>query len=554
MLTNVRKIAGLTGWPTGRMFVDRGIADRSRGSREAVAATEPRRLAAILAADVAGYSRLMGADEEGTLQRLRAHRRELVDPKIREHHGRIVKTTGDGMLVEFSSVVDAVRCAVEIQRAMVDRNAGIAEDKRITFRIGVNLGDVIIDGDDIYGDGVNIAARLEALAEPGGICISRTVRDHIGDRLAYAFDDMGEQSVKNIAQPVHAYAIEPGCGGVVAGSHNADASQGRHAGATSHGRHRRSEPYYRNRYWDRGLVGLAQRRCDGSTGPGAGGREHATPACHRGKSAPRLSIVVLPFRQSVERPGAGVFRRRDHRGFDHRSFANCGQLGDRSQYGFHLQGQTDRYVKQIGRELGVRYVLEGSVRRTGDQVRVNAQLIDAESGAHLWADRFDTDRATLAEAQSEITSRLARVLNVELVRDASRRIEQEKAVDPDARDLVMRGWAWLYRPASKENQQEALRAFERALEIDPRSSDARIGIARVLVWRLSGGRSSSSFEQDAARHVARAERLLLEALESDSNQCDGVLHHGECCGAPAGSLNRITDSPREGDSPSIPTT
>src|SRR5438128_819196 len=167
----------------GRVFVDRGIADRTRGSRGAVVATETRRLAAILAADVAGYSRLMGADEEGTLQRLRAHRRELVEPKISEHRGRIVKTTGDGMLVEFPSVVDAVRCAVEIQRAMVDRNAGIAEEKRITFRIGVNLGDVIIDGDDIYGDGVNIAARLEALAEPGGICISRTIRDHIGDRL-----------------------------------------------------------------------------------------------------------------------------------------------------------------------------------------------------------------------------------------------------------------------------------------------------------------------------------------------------------------------------------
>src|SRR5437660_11863422 len=166
-----------------------------------------RRLAAILAADVAGYSRLMGADEEGTLNRLKAHRRELVDPKISEHRGRIVKTTGDGMLVEFPSVVDAVRCAVEIPRAMVDRNAGIAEDQRITFRIGVNLGDVIADGDDIYGDGVNIAARLEALAEPGGICISRTVRDHVGDRLPFAFDDMGEQNVKNIAQQVHAFAM-----------------------------------------------------------------------------------------------------------------------------------------------------------------------------------------------------------------------------------------------------------------------------------------------------------------------------------------------------------
>src|SRR5215813_6941650 len=166
-----------------------------------------RRLAAILAADVAGYSRLMGADEEGTLNRLKAHRRELIDPKITEHHGRIVKTTGDGMLVEFSSVVDAVRCAVEVQRAMIDRIATVTEDKRITFRVGINLGDVIADGDDIYGDGVNIAARLEALAEPGGVCISRTVRDHVGDRLPYAFEDIGEQSVKNIAHPVHDYAL-----------------------------------------------------------------------------------------------------------------------------------------------------------------------------------------------------------------------------------------------------------------------------------------------------------------------------------------------------------
>ena len=168
-----------------------------------------RRLAAILAADVAGYSRLMGADEEGTLERLKSHRRELIDPKIKEQRGRIVKLTGDGALVEFPSVVDAVRCAVEIQRAMADRNAETPEDRRIAFRIGVNLGDVIVDGDDIYGDGVNIAARLEGLAEPGGICVSGTVHGHIGDRLPYAFEDMGEQNVKNIARPVRAYALRP---------------------------------------------------------------------------------------------------------------------------------------------------------------------------------------------------------------------------------------------------------------------------------------------------------------------------------------------------------
>jgi adenylate cyclase len=169
--------------------------------------TATRRLAAILAADVAGYSRLMGADEEGTHERLKAHRRELVDPKIREHSGRIVKTTGDGMLVEFASVVDAVRCAAQVQRAMIDREAGMPEDRRIWFRIGINLGDVIVEDDDIFGDGVNVAARLEALAEPGGICISRTVRDHIRDKLPYPLEDMGEQSVKNIGRPVRVYAL-----------------------------------------------------------------------------------------------------------------------------------------------------------------------------------------------------------------------------------------------------------------------------------------------------------------------------------------------------------
>jgi class 3 adenylate cyclase len=168
-----------------------------------------RRLAAILAADVAGYSRLMGADEEGTHERLKAHRRELVDPKISEHSGRIVKTTGDGMLVEFASVVDAVRCAAEVQRAMIDREAGMPEDRRIRFRIGINLGDVIVEDDDIFGDGVNVAARLEALSDPGGICISRMVRDQIRDKLAYAFEDLGEQSVKNIARPVRVYALRP---------------------------------------------------------------------------------------------------------------------------------------------------------------------------------------------------------------------------------------------------------------------------------------------------------------------------------------------------------
>ncbi len=326
----------------GRVFVDRGIADRSRGSREAVAATETRRLAAILAADVAGYSRLMGADEEGTLQRLKAHRRELVDPKIREHRGRIVKTTGDGMLVEFSSVVDAVRCAVEIQRAMVDRNAGIAEDKRITFRIGVNLGDVIVDGDDIYGDGVNIAARLEALAEPGGICISRTVRDHIGDRLPYAFDDMGEQSVKNIAQPVHAFAMS-----AAAVASLPEVTTPAQPGALR----RRSTP--RLAVIAASLVavigiGIAVWWAWPKGNPTAvpvqapAAASAQRPPAPEAEPAPRLSIVVLPFANLSNDPEQEYFADGITDDLTTDLSRTSGELRNRPQHGFHLQGQTDR--------------------------------------------------------------------------------------------------------------------------------------------------------------------------------------------------------------------
>ena len=270
----------------GRAFVDRGITDHSEGSREAVAAATTRRLAAILAADVAGYSRLMGADEEGTLNRLKAHRRELVDPKIREHHGRIVKTTGDGMLVEFPSVVDAVRCAVEMQRAMVDRNADMPEDKRITFRIGVNLGDVIADGGDIYGDGVNIAARLEALAEPGGICISRTVRDHIGDRLPYAFDDIGRAERQEHCPAGARLCAERRCGGV-------DCRK-------SHCRsRRRAEPAHRSRLAIL-VAALSPQSALGSPSGGLGPKSNP-PLYRFRRLSPRARNIRLPLRLNRRR-------------------------------------------------------------------------------------------------------------------------------------------------------------------------------------------------------------------------------------------------------------
>jgi len=428
--------------------------------------TATRRLAAILAADVAGYSRLMGADEEGTLERLKALRRELLDPKIAEHRGRIVKTTGDGMLVEFPSVVKAVHCAAEVQRGMIDREAEMAEDQRIKFRVGINLGDVIVDEDDIYGDGVNIAARLEALAEPGGICISRVVRDQIRDKIPYSFEDMGQQSVKNIARPVRPYAMS------------------------------------------RAAVALLPAVA-APIQPVKSKREVSelvSPA------APRLSIVVLPFANLSNDPEQEYFAD----GITDDLTTDLSRIPDTlviaRNTAFTYKGKTVD-AKQIGRELGVRYLLDGSVRRTADQVRVNVQLIDADSGVQLWADRFDTDRANLATAQDEITGRLARTFNLELVKDLGRRIEQEGAVDPDARDLVMRGWAWYHRPRSATTLREAQQAFERALEIEPGSVDARIGVASILAVTLANG-WSRSVQPDQAR----VELLLLEALERDPHR------------------------------------
>jgi adenylate cyclase len=495
----------------GRVFVDRDIGDRSGGSPDAVTATATRRLAAILAADVAGYSRLMGADEEGTLNRLKAHRRQLVDPKIKEYHGRIVKTTGDGMLVEFSSVVDAVRCAVEIQRAMVDRNAEISEDKRITFRIGVNLGDVIIDGDDIYGDGVNIAARLEGLAEPGGICISRTVRDHIGDRLPYAFDDMGEQSVKNIVQPVHAYALS-----ATAVASLPEVTIPLQPIGPSRRNSLRLAVLVASIVAAIGLgtaVWWAWPIGNSTVAPVQAPVTASvpSPSAPAAKSAPRLSIVVLPFANLSNDPDQEYFADGITDDLTTDLSRISGSFVIARNTAFTYKGKPVD-AKQIGRELGVRYVLGGSVRRAGDKVQVNVQLIDATTGAHLWADRFDTERANLAAAQTQITGRLAQTLGVELIRAEARRIEAD-TVSPDARDLVMRGWAWSYKPISAATLEQRQRFFEQALEIDPRSIDARIGLARTLLNKV-GNHFTSSAPQD----MARAEQSLLETLEHDPDR------------------------------------
>ena len=405
-----------------------------------------RRLTTILAADAVGYSRLVGTDEEGTLKHLRALRKDLIDPMIAAHRGRMVKTTGDGFLVEYASVVDAVRSAVEMQRAMADSNAGLAPDKRIEFRFGINLGDVVVEDDgDLMGDGVNVAARLEGIAEPGGICLSGAAYDQVRGKIDIAAQDRGEQHLKNIAEPVRIYALSP-VHPVVAASHTA--------------------------------------------------------------VAPRLSIVVLPFVN----------------------------LGGNSEQDYFVDGITESLTtdlsripgafviarntaftfknkpvdaRVIGRELGVRYVMEGSVQSsgTGDRIRVNAQLIDTETGAHLWAERFDKPRGDIFEMQDEIITRLARTVGIELVAAEGRRAERERPNNMDAVDLTMRGWAILNQPLSLRRDREACDLFEAALRLDDRNVEALVGLA---FRHVNDVRIFASTNRDEQLRIA--EKAITEAL------------------------------------------
>ena len=419
-----------------------------------------RRLAAILAADVAGYSRLMGADEEGTHERLKALRRELVDPKISEHHGRIVKNTGDGVLAEFASVVDAVRCAAEVQHGMIDRELEVPDARRIRFRIGVNLGDIIAENDDIFGDGVNVAARLEALAEPGGICISRTVRDQIRDKLAYQFEDLGEQNVKNIARPVRTYALRP----------------------------KPSAP----------LPELSAQ-------PGT--------SISRPALAPRLSIVVLPFANLSNDPDQQYFAD----GITEDLTTDLSRLADMlviSPNTAFTYRNKPLDTRQIGRELGVRYVLEGSVRRSSNQIRITAQLIDAETDTHLWSERFDRDMGDLFALGNEITSRIAVALNLELVAAEAARPSD----NPDALDYILRGRAALAKLPTRESFAEGIGLYERALALDPGSIDAQSWLAAGLAGRVLDGKSDAPAED-----IGRAEALLAPALAASPR--NPFLHH-----------------------------
>jgi adenylate cyclase len=419
--------------------------------------TATRRLAAILAADVAGYSRLIGADEGGTLERLKALRRELLDPKITEYRGRLVKTTGDGLLVEFGSVVDALRCAVGVQREMTGRNADVPPDSRIELRIGINMGDIVVEDGDIFGDGVNVAARLEALAEPGGICVSARVQEDSTGKLDLAFENIGEQQLKNISRPVRVYRV---------------------------------------------VTATRPEIAQVNSGP---------------PLPDKPSIAVLPFANMSGDPEQEYFAD----GMVEEIITALSQI----RWLFVIaRNSTFTYkgravdVKEIGRELGVRYVLEGSVRKAGTQLRITGQLIDAQSGAHLWAGRFDGSLEDIFELQERVAISVAGVIEPTLEIAEMSRSAQRPTTDLGAYDLYLRALAAFF-PITRERVIEALGLLDQAIAIDRHYGPA---LSLAAFCHLELVRDSWAEELETSRR--KAIDLARQALQAALND-PGVLAH-----------------------------
>ncbi len=410
-----------------------------------------RRLAAIFAADVAGYSRLIGADEEGTLARLKAHRRELIDPTIAEHQGRIVKTTGDGVLAEFASPVKAVRCAIDVQYGMAERNAGVPEGQRIEFRIGINLGDVVVEDDgDIYGDGVNVAARLENIAEPGAVYISRTVRDFVDGTPELVLEDLGERELKNIARLVQVFRIAP--------------------------------PQ---------AVGAAQ------AGP---------PAVPH-----KPSIAVLPFTNMSGDAEQEYFSD----GISEDLITDLSKISGlfiiARNSTFAYKGRSVK-VQEIGRDLGVRFVLEGSIRKAGNRVRITAQLIDAGSGGHLWAERFDRELTDIFATQDEVVEKIVAALAVNLTQGEAQRLRRRGTTSVEAYETWLRARELLSR-STREAIAQAKAMYRRAIEIDPNFAAPHAGLSLATISDYV-----SDWAADPEEALDEAERWARRALELDDQE------------------------------------
>jgi adenylate cyclase len=432
-----------------------------------------RRLAAILAADVVGYSRLMAVDEAGTHARLKALRQDFIEPKIAEHHGRVAKLMGDGALVEFASVVDALECAAAIQAGVAERQADLNEDRRIAFRIGINIGDVIIEGEDIYGDGVNVAARLEALAEPGEICVSRTVYNHAKAKVAFAFEPMGEHRVKNIPEPVTVYRVvtDPGPVAKVLGLKRFRPRPWRLAGFT-------------------GAAAVVLLLAAGGAGLWLRS-EHGAPPALQQTTTPvtatqrpgvpehvaldRYRIAVLPFTNMSADAENEYFSD----GMTEELISKLSRLHDLSVIArtsvMQYKG-TGKGVAEIGRELQVGTVLEGSVRKAGERLRITAQLIDVASQAHLWSEDYDRDLTDVFAIQSDVAQHVAQALQITLKPAEARQIEKAGTADLDAYDAYLKG-LYYYGTWSKEGLEKSVEYFEQAIARDPNFAKAYAGMA-----------------------------------------------------------------------------
>jgi adenylate cyclase len=456
-----------------------------------------RKIAAILVADVVGYSRLAGTDEDRTLSRLRGLRSDLIDPAIDAHRGRIVKRTGDGSLIEFRSVVDAVRCAIEVQSGLAERNAGLAPERRIELRVGIHLGDVVEESDgDLMGDGVNIAARLEGVAKSGAICLSEDAYRQVKGRLDLAVTDLGQTQLKNIAEPIRVYSLQVGV--------PAQQKPATRAGPVAPKKRASLAALAA------GVVALLIVLAGGAwrlNRPAAVATRSPAPVASNVTApaeARHLSIVVLPFANLSNDPAQDYFADgvTENLTTDLSRLSGAFVIARNSAFTFKGKNVDAR---EIGKELGVRYVLEGSVQRDAGRMRVNVQLIDAESGQHLWAERFDKPQADLFEMQDEIVARLANQLGTELTSAEAHRAE--RVSNPDSMDLFFQGLATLNKGVNVENMAQARGFFERAFAIDPSNLDALLEVGRV---DYSVGGAYLSDDRDA--RLAAAEAAIAKVL------------------------------------------